>query len=90
MERGEIKLLAEEGKQGKTRFIIDEVFSGSYKWFVLIIITFLLIRDYFCESAITNNLGLYIAIIFIFIFIRLRFAFSLWNKIEKAYKSLIE
>jgi hypothetical protein len=90
MERGELKLLAEEGKQGKVRFIIDEVFSGNFKWYVLAIITFLLIRDYFRETSMLNNLGLYSAIILIFVFVRLRFAFSYWNEIEKAYKSLIK
>ncbi len=90
MEQGEIKLLAEEGKQGKIRYIIDDVFTRDFTGLVLVIFTFLLIRDYFRESSIVNNLGLYTAIILIFIFIRMRLAFSQWKEIEKAYKSLIK
>jgi len=89
LEEGEIKLLAEEGKQGKTRFIINDVFSKGFLWIALAIITFFLLRDYFRESSLINNLGWYAALILLFIFVRLRLALSYWKEIEKAYKSLI-
>ena len=59
-DRSEIEAWEELIAGGQPKFLLNFVFSG-FKWFIPLLV-FFLIRDYFRETSMVNNLGIYGAI----------------------------
>jgi hypothetical protein len=87
--QNEKKLWQEIRKQGKTRFILNEIFEAGYHWLIVLgLVGLLLARDYFREDSFINNLGLYAPIPLIMLFVRYYTATKMWKESERLIKSV--
>jgi hypothetical protein len=84
-DKHEIEAWVSASERGRTNFLFGYVLSG-FKWFIpVLVIGF--IHDYFRESSVLNNLGIYAAIGLAWIFNFYLSGVSLWDVAETAYQS---
>lgn len=87
---GESDMLAWEAYrgQGKSKHVMNRAVRGFMAGFAIVL--FFLFRDYFRESSLENNLGLYAVVVLLFIFALSYPAAKQWNAHEKEYKAFIK
>ena len=84
-DKDEIEAWAPSSQLGRTKFLFGYVLSG-LKWFIpVLVIGF--IHDYFRETSVLNNVGIYAAIGLAISFTFYLSGIRLWNVAEAAYRS---